>query len=502
LEAHTLPCDEGFRKKLCYTIGRDRIIFADHDRDNARSHTQGRVMTLRAYYFIVVSLGLAGCSVGPDYQKPPSDAVASWDGPATDNAWPSENWWSGFQIGDLDQLMRDAKQANLDLRVAVARLKQANAQAVISGAPLLPSLSASASAERIRQQPSYRKGTNSYGGSLIASYQLDFWGALADQAEAARLTALATQFDRETAELTVQSAVADSYFSLLSLNERIALAEQNIRASAGILDAYHARFEVGTASQLDLAQQQNVLEEQRAALPPLLEQQRQSRDALAVLVGRLPEQVTAPVGQLAAVRLPAISAGLPSGLLARRPDVQSAEAQLRAANQNVKAATAALFPTIGLTAQGGGLSSALSGLFEPAGAFYVLSGSVSQPIFKNGALQAGIDLATGQYDQQWATYRKTVISAFAEVEDALISVEMEGRRETAERAAVATAQQAYDIAQEQLRYGTIDLLTVLNTQRSLFQAEDSLAQARLTHAQAVVGLFIALGGGWQSPEEG
>jgi NodT family efflux transporter outer membrane factor (OMF) lipoprotein len=398
--------------------------------------------------------------------------------------------------------MQEAKQANFDLQVAVARLKQANAAAVIAGAPLLPSLAASGSGERIRQQPSYKSGTNIYSAGLIASYQLDFWGALADQAEAARLTAAASQFDRETAELSVQSAVADSYFSLLSLNERIALAEENIRAATGVLDAYQARFEVGIASQLDLAQQQNVLEEQRAALPPLLEQQRQSRDALAVLVGRLPEQVSAPSGHLAAVRLPAIISGMPSGLLARRPDVQSAEAQLRASHQNVKAAIAALFPNISLTAQGGGLSGALSGLFQPAGAFYALSGSLSQPIFKNGALQAGIDLAQGQKDQQWATYRKTVVSAFADAEDALIAVEMERRRETAEDAAVATARQAYDIAQDQLRYGTIDILTVLNTQRSLFQAEDSLAQARLTHVQAVISLFIALGGGWQGPEEG
>ena len=445
---------------------------------------------------------LAGCSVGPDYQKPPVDQPANWAGAPGRDEWPGLGWWKDFHADELDRLMNTAQASNFDLAIAVARLKQANAQALIAGAPLLPHLDANASAERIRNPGSgYRRGTNVYNANLTVGYELDFWGQLQDQAEAARLAATATDFDRETAELTLQAAVARSYFSLLSLNERIQLAENNLKAAENVLDAYNARFEVGTASALDVAQQENVVAAQRAALPPLIEQQRQARDALAVLLGAMPEGLTAPGGNLADLKLPGVAPGLPSGLLQRRPDVHSAEARLQASNQTVKAAVAAMFPSITLTGEGGSASTSLSDLFKPAGIFYSLIGGLSQPLFHGGQLEGGRLLAEGQYDEQIATYRRAVVSAFADAEDALAAVEQEERREAFDKVAASTAQRAYDIAQAQLYSGTIDILTVLNTQRSLFQAQDELAQARLAHAQAVVGLFKALGGGWKSVEE-
>ena len=453
------------------------------------------------FFGIGLAALLAGCSVGPDYQRPKIEQPTTWTGTQGRDDWPGLTWWRDFHADELDRLMQAAHDGNFDLAIAVARLRQANAQAAIAGAPLLPQVSAGLQAERLRQPPSTPRGTKEYSGSLSASYELDFWGQLHDQAEAARLTAAASAFDRETAELTLQSAVADSYFSLLSLNERIQLAESNLKASEDVLAAYQARLEVGAASALDVAQQENVVATQRAVLPPLIEQQRQARDALAVLVGLNPDGVAAPAGTLASVKLPGVAPGLPSGLLQRRPDVQSAEAKLQAANQSVKAATAAFFPSITLTAQGGGASTSLSDLFKPAGVFYSLIANASQPIFKGGALEGGKELAEGQYDEQVATYRKAVVSAFADVEDALAAVEQEDRREEADKLVVSTARRAFDIAQAQLYSGTIDILTVLNTQRTLFQAQDELAQARLAHAQAVVGLFKALGGGWQVLEE-
>ncbi len=456
----------------------------------------------RGLFFGIVMAGfLAGCSVGPDYERPKTDTPPTWSGAQGRDEWPGLTWWRDFHAAELDRLMQAAHDGNFDLAIAVARLKQANAQAAIAGAPLLPQVDAGLQAERLRQPPSTPAGTKQFSGSLSASYELDFWGQLRDQAEAARLTAAASAFDRETAELTLQSAVANSYFSLLSLNERIELAQNNLKASEDVLDAFKARLEVGTASALDVAQQENVVATQRAVLPPLIEQQRQARDALAVLVGVNPEGVASPAGNLNSVRLPGVAPGLPSGLLQRRPDVQSAEAKLQSANQTVKAATAAFFPTINLTAQGGSASSTLSDLFKPAGVFYSVIAGASQPIFHGGALEGGKQLAEGQYDEQVATYRKAVVSAFADVEDALAAVEQEDRREEADKVVVSTAQRAFDIAQAQLYNGTIDILTVLNTQRTLFQAQDELAQARLAHAQAVVGLFKALGGGWQVLEE-
>ena len=444
---------------------------------------------------------LGGCSVGPDYERPATEAPETWSGAQGRDEWPSLTWWKDFHADELDRLMTAAHDGNFDLAIAVARLKQANAQAAIAGAPLLPQIDAGLQAERLRQPPNTPSGAKQFSGSLSASYELDFWGLLRDQAEAARLTAAASAFDRETAELTLQSAVANSYFSLLSLNERVQLAENNLKAAEDVLDAFNARLEVGAASALDVAQQENAVATQRAALPPLIEQQRQARDALAVLIGINPEGVIAPAGNLRSVKLPGVASGLPSGLLQRRPDVQSAEAKLQAANRNVKAAVAAFFPSITLTAQGGSSSTSLSDLFKPAGVFYSLAAGASQPIFRGGALEGGQQLAEGQYDEQVATYRKAVVSAFADVEDALAAIEQEDRREEADKVVVGTAQRAYDIAQAQLYNGTIDILTVLNTQRALFQAQDELAQARLAHAQAVVGLFKALGGGWQVVEE-
>jgi outer membrane protein TolC len=458
-----------------------RIIFKRFENCERLQGWRG-VKKGRALFLGIAAIGgLAGCSVGPDYRRPEIDPPKTWTSASGRDEWPGLTWWRDFHADDLDRLMKAAHDGNFDLAIAVARLKQANAQATIAGAPLLPQIDAGAQAERLRDPPTTPTGSKLFSATLSASYELDFWGQLRDQAEAARLTAAASLFDRETAELTLQSAVANSYFALLSLNDRL---------------------EVGAASALDVAQQETVVATQRAVLPPLIEQQRQARDALALLVGIAPDGLNVPAGTLERVTLPGVAPGLPSGLLRRRPDVQSAEARLQASNQTVKAATAALFPSITLTAQGGSASSSLSDLFKPAGLFYSLIAGAAQPIFHGGALEGGQLLAEGQYDEQVATYQKAVVSAFVDVEDALAAIEQEGRREEADKVEVSTAQRAYDIAQAQLYGGTIDILTVLNTQRALFQAQDDLAQARLAHAQAVVGLFKALGGGWQSPEEG
>jgi outer membrane protein TolC len=185
-------------------------------------------------------------------------------------------------------------------------------------------------------------------------------------------------------------------------------------------------------------------------------------------------------------------------LLTRRPDVQFAEAQLRAANATVKQAYAAVFPTISLTAQGGLESRALSSILDPSSVLYLLAASATQPLFAGGALEGGKELQEARYDELVQDYRKAVISAFSDVENGLVGVALTSQQQTAQQAAVDTAQRANDIAQAQLFSGTIDILTVLNTQRTLFQAQDLLVQAKLLHAQAVVSLFMALGGGWNA----
>ncbi len=255
-------------------------------------------------------------------------------------------------------------------------------------------------------------------------------------------------------------------------------------------------MEAGTSSALDVAQQQSIVAGLRADIAPLALQLRQNTNALAILVGALPEETQIPADSLLAVTLPAVGAGLPSDLLTRRPDVQSAEAQLMAANASLKEAKAAWFPDIQLTAQGGLESAALATMLKPQSVLYSLASSISQPIFSGGALEGGVEYQEARYEELRQGYQKAVVSAFGDVESALVGVDLNDQQELAQQAAVDTASHAYDIASAQMASGTIDILTLLNTQRTLFDAKDALAQARLAHAQAVVTLFRALGGGW------
>lgn len=447
---------------------------------------------------------LAGCSVGPDYQRPETPAPQAWaERNAAATPWPSMTWWQDFASPPLNAFMEEAQRTNFDIGAAMARVRQAEAQVKIAGASLFPAVAAGGGAARNRSIATTPNsggspvGTNTYNAVLSASYELDFWGKYADARDAAVAVAQATRFDQQTTALTIEANVANTYFAIAALQDRLAVARNNLTIAETTLDAIRARVSAGTASGLDIAEQESVVAEQRAALPPLTQQLKQNVYTLAILTGKLPETVAVPAGGLAASTLPAVAAGLPSGLLARRPDVQFAEAQLVAANANIKAAKAALFPDISLTAQGGLESAALSKILDPASVLYSLAASVSQPIFEGGALEGNIELQQARYDELVQNYRKSVVSAFGDVENALAAVDYGTQQEAAQKVAVETAQRAYEIAQAQLYTGTIDIITMLNIQRTLFQAEDLLVQVKLAHAQAVVSLFRALGGGWE-----
>jgi NodT family efflux transporter outer membrane factor (OMF) lipoprotein len=263
-----------------------------------------------------------------------------------------------------------------------------------------------------------------------------------------------------------------------------------------VLAAIRDRMEAGTATALDVAQQESVVAGQRATIAPLEQQIRQDGNALAILVGRLPEQMTVKPEVLSGIRQPLIQPGLPSELLARRPDVQSAEAALVAANANIGNARAQFFPSIQLTGSGGFQSVMLATLLQHTGLIYAFGTSLTQPIFEGGRLEGQLEQAKGRYDELLQDYRKAVVSAFSDVENALVAVQKTAEEEDAQRTAEATARNAYEIAESQLRGGTVDITTVLNTQKTLFAAVDALTQARLAHLQAVVGLYKALGGGW------
>jgi outer membrane protein, multidrug efflux system len=486
------------------------------DRQRVAGVMRGRALRVRlrarralALPLVSTVVGLlAGCNLGPRYHRPDVPPPASWVTASNANVpeWPTTGWWHGFQSAQLDDFISQAERANDDLRAAIARVHQADAQRRIAGAPLLPSLDLEANATRARAPVAallanpllQRFGTsNDFNPLLSASYELDFWGKNRAALASATASARASRYDRTTVELGVLAGVAATYFQALELRDRLAIADANLDNATKILHGLRLEEHAGLATALDVAQQETVVATVNATIPPLRQQLRQSLDALAILVGSTPEAVDVTRGSLDELSQPPVRPGLPSELLTRRPDVASAEAQLIAANANIAAARAAFFPSISLTATGGYESAALAGLLTPANRVWSIGAGLTQPIFQGGALLGQYQLTKGRYEELLADYHKAIISALANVEDSLIAVQQTTDLVERQQQATLTAQRAYEFAQRQMRAGTINVLTLLNTETALFSARDALAQAKYAHLQALVQLYQALGGGWQ-----
>ncbi len=450
---------------------------------------------------------LGACSVGPTYQRPNIPPPAQWHESAAADAgrpdaaagvWPAADWWHGFGSARLDALIDEAERSNDDLAAAIARVQEADAQLRIAGAPLLPSLDLGATATRERAQVTGigPRVFNDFNPQLNASYELDFWGKNRALRDAARAAAVASRYDQQTIALTVISSVATTYFQALELRDRIRVAQQNLDNGRKILKGFQLEQTAGTATGLDVAQQETAVALLSAALPPLQQQLRQTVYALAVLIGKTPESVDVDTGTLQELSAPVIVEGLPSQLLARRPDVAEAEQQLIAANADITVARAALFPSIELTAGGGYESSALAALISPPNRIYALTAGLTQPIFHGGALRGQVAYSNARYTELLRTYHKTVLSAFSNVEGALVATQQTAEQQTRQQDAVTVARRAYDFALQQMSAGTVNILTVLNTENALFSAQDQLLQVNYSHLQALVDLFTALGGGW------
>jgi outer membrane protein, multidrug efflux system len=329
-----------------------------------------------------------------------------------------------------------------------------------------------------------------------ASYILDFWGQNRASLLAADETAIAARFARDVVGLTTMTSVANSYFQLLAAQDRLRIARENLGASTRILNLIRERLAAGTASNLDVSQQEALVAQVRANIPVYEITVQQSATALAVLVGRAPEHFAAAGGSTFHIVVPKVTPGLPSDLINQRPDIRQAEAQLVSANHSVESARAAFFPTIQLTGQTGLQSVALASLFGPSGWFYAMSAALTQPIFDGGTLLGQLEVQRSNQLAAIQTYRKAVISAFSDVEQALIALHQQTLRERLQSDAVRSSKDAFSISVTRLREGTLDLVTLLNTQETLFTAEDLLVQARLARLLAAVSLFQALGGGW------
>jgi multidrug efflux system outer membrane protein len=470
-----------------------------------RSASGQRMVGLRCVRVAMVMqlIIMTGCSVGPTYVRPTLDIPAGWREQSVNNSeWPADDWWRSFGSPELNSFIQQARTGNLDMAAAAARIREADAQVRVAGAALLPSVDIGGSASRnqsVSSKGSKRTTTDftSYTTQLNASYEIDFWGANRASLEAAKQAAVATRYDAETIALTTDASIATVYFQILASRDQIATMSKNLQNAKEVLAVLKAQESAGTATALDVAQQQTTVLTIAAELPPLQEQLRQNINAMAILLGKAPQAVDVNSGSLTDLSHPSVAPGLPSALLARRPDVAAAEAQLKAANADIAVARAAFFPTIQLTAQAGFESAALSSLFGPAGLFYSLAAGVTQPIFEGGRLEGNYQFSKAFYDELVADYRQSVISAFQDVEDSLVAYQQTTEQEKRQQAAVVTARHAYDAAAAQLRAGTTNVLTVLNTESTLFAADLTLVQVRLARLNAIVSLFKALGGGWQ-----
>jgi NodT family efflux transporter outer membrane factor (OMF) lipoprotein len=458
--------------------------------------------------YLALAPALAGCFVGTDKPEAALDVPEVYQrAPRNmDAALPSVLWWRGFRSKQLTDLIEEALTSNLDIQAAVARIVQADAQSRIAGAPLLPAVDFNSSTTRSRaSQSTGTSGGSSerstVGASLSASYEIDFWGKNRATLRAAEETAAATRFDREVVALTTVVSVATAYFSVLAAHDRLRSARDNLAAAERVYKLVNERFEAGTASALDTAQQESLVAAVRAAIPPIEQILQQSIATLAVLVARPPERVRIRAASMDQLTIPRVTPGLPSDLLGQRPDIREAEALLESANASVHAARAAFFPSITLTGEGGYQSNALKTLLRPESAFFNLAAGLVQPVLDGRRLEGLYDLQKGRQDELLQLYRKAVINGFADVDRALIAVQQGTARERLQRDVVRASRRAFEISETRLREGAVDLITVLNTQQTLFQAEDTLAQVRLARLLAVVSLFQALGGGWQKPTE-
>jgi NodT family efflux transporter outer membrane factor (OMF) lipoprotein len=434
---------------------------------------------------------------------------AQWQAPTAENgAAVHSDWWRQFGSPQLDELIASAERDSHDLAAAKARVHQARASSVIAGAPLWPELKGGFEAGRERllrgdgysqlDSDSYDRSVDSYTGTLSASYELDFWGGRAAARDSAVLAQQASEYDLATVRLTLLSSVASSYLNGLALAEQLQIAEQNLANAQQVLNLVEQRYQAGAATQLELAQQRSLVAIQQRQLPLLRQQAMESRIALALLLGRPVQQLALTDERFNQLQWPTIDAGVPSDLLSRRPDIASAEARLAAAAADVTVARAAMLPSLTLTATFGTGADKFHDLVQNP--FYTLAAGLSAPIFNAGKLAADRDLSQARQNELLHSYRSAIDAGLADVEKALTAIAGIDQQRHWQEQERHHAQRAFDLAQNRYQSGAETLLSVLETQRVLYQAQESGVQLRLARMQAAIALYKVLGGGWQIAE--
>jgi NodT family efflux transporter outer membrane factor (OMF) lipoprotein len=431
---------------------------------------------------------------------------AAWQTPHNESSTRSNvQWWSQFGSPQLDRLVEQARVGSFDLSAAMARVRQAQAETVVAGGSQLPEVKAGLNANRQKllrgngysqlDADSSNKAVDYFDANLSASYEIDFWGGQRASRDSAQFALQASEFDQATVELTLLSGVANGYAQTLSLQEQQRIAELNLANAQSVLKLVQTRFDSGSATALELAQQKSLVAAQQRQLPLVQQQTQEAQISLAALLGRPVQQLSLGQERFDQLTWPTITAGVPSELISRRPDIARAEAQLAAAQADVTVARAAMLPTVTLSAElGSGADRAADILRSP---FYNLTAGLLAPVFNNGRLGAERDKATARQEELLDAYRGSIINGFADVEKALNSIRGLDEQRQWQGEELNQAQTAFNIAQSRYQAGAEDLLTVLETQRTLYAAQDLNVQLRLARMQASIALYKALGGGWQ-----
>ncbi|MDE1152459.1 MAG: efflux transporter outer membrane subunit [Micavibrio sp.] len=449
---------------------------------------------------LCVVLVMSGCSLIPEYKQPQVAFPVTWKdgsivaGSETINA----DWWKSFQSGELNGIMSDALSHNLDLQASLARVNQSRASAKIAGAALLPTVDASlSSGANQNNNINGNSGGNHFASNsnlgLTVGYELDLFGANRAGVAAAQANLRGSMYSYDALGLVVMGDVADGYFTLLSLRERVALAQKNIGILKEVLKIAQARYDAGSVSLLDVSQQKSALATSQASLALLQRQQDAAENALAILLGKAPQDLGLTGTGLHTITVPKVPVSQPSTVLAQRPDIKSAEENLVSANADIGVARAAFFPTLNLSA-GAGLG--FIPVADPATTTLSVAASLLAPIFRGGALQGGVELATARQVEIAQEYRLTVLTALQEVNDSLMAVKTARLREDALYEAMQQARKSYELSRGLYEAGSADYQTMLDSQRTLISAEDAYASVRLETLEAAINLYKALGGGW------
>jgi NodT family efflux transporter outer membrane factor (OMF) lipoprotein len=462
-------------------------------------------------FSIILFIILTGCAVGPDYTRPDTPVsetfkeLEGWSAARPQDDAPRGQWWTVFNDPELDQLLQKLELSNQNVRAADARLRQARALADQARAGLFPTLALNASGVRskspsLSNAPSLATGAvNTFNANLGASWELDLWGKVRRSIEAGDAGWQASTAELEAAKLSARAALAQAYFSLRVTDATRRLLENTVAAYQKNYELTQNRYKAGVAARVEVVAAEVQLKSAQAQFIDLAVDRAQFEHAIAILVGEPPSKFSVAPASVA-LAMPRIPVGLPSVLLERRPDVAAAERNVAAANARIGVAKAAMFPTLSLTGSTGFRAADIANLFSTPARAWSLGASATQPLFDAGLRRSQTDQAVAVYDEDVATYRQTVLTAFQEVEDNLAALRILEQEAAMQEEVVAAARRTLELTNNQYQSGVVSYLNVIVAQTTLLANERSAAAVLGRRLTASVALVKALGGGWSTAD--